>query len=322
MNNYLRLSQISFLTGIKRHTLNARLKSIYKPSDLTRNSANQILLQPNQTKNLINSQLTSNKGQIIYIGNLKGGVGKTTLAYLISNATSLLGLKTCVLDLDVQANLTKQYVDLPEDSLVFFDLVEKTKDLQDIIIKISNTLDIIPSSLRNSLIEKSLTLQSPKHQLNWLNSLCLNYLRMNYDIIIVDTPPHLTTLNSVFCLCLNQNDYIAIPVCAENFSMMGVKMFLEDVMEIRGSYAIQDSIHLTVIMNKFFQNQKTNLEMLLKMGQEYQKIFSEIVIRDSAKIRELMNNKTKINNLKQGKEIYEFLNGILQELNILKPISI
>jgi len=102
--------------------------------------------------------------------------------------------------------------------------------------------------------------------------------------------------------------------------MMGVKMLLEDIIEIRESYGIPDNTNFTVIMNRFFQNQKTNLEMLVKMGQEYQEILSEVVIRDSAKIRELMNNKIKINKLKQGKEIYEQLNGIMQDLNILKRI--
>ena len=320
MDNYLRLSQISSLTGVKRHTLNARLKPMLGSSTLARNSANQILLQPSQVKELIGNELLNNKGKIIYIGNLKGGVGKTTLAYLISNATSLLGLKTCVLDLDVQANLTKQYIELPEDACVFFDLIEKNKNIHDITIKISDTLDIIPSSLKNSLIEKSLTLQSPRHQLNWLRNLCLDYLKESYDIIIVDTPPHLATLNSVFCLCLDQDDHLVIPVCAEDFSMMGVKMLLEDSIEIRESYSVQESTNFTVIMNRFFQNQKTNLEMLVKMGQEYQDILSEVVIRDSAKIRELMNNKIKINKLKQGREIYEQLNGIMQDLNILKRI--
>ncbi len=320
MDNYLRLSQIASLTGAKRHTLNARLKPILKSSALVRNSANQILLQPNQVKELISNELLNIKGKIIYIGNLKGGVGKTTLAYLISNATSLLGLKTCVLDLDVQANLTKQYIELPDDGLVFFDLIERNSNLRDITIRVSSTLDIIPSSLRNSLIEKALTLQSPRHQLNWLRGLCLNSLKKNYDIIVIDTPPHLATLNSVFCLCLDQNDHIVIPVCAEDFSMMGVKMLLEDIMEIRESYGVSDNTNFTVIMNRFFQNQKTNLEMLVKMGQEYQEILSEVVIRDSAKIRELMNNKIKINKLKQGKEIYEQLSWIMQDLNILKRI--
>ena len=66
--------------------------------------------------------------------------------------------------------------------------------------------------------------------------MCLDHLRSEYDVIIVDTPPHLTTLNSVFCLCLGNNDHIAIPACAEDFSLMGIQMFLEDKFQIPNNF--------------------------------------------------------------------------------------
>ena len=74
-------------------------------------------------------------------------------------------------------------------------------------------------------------MQKPRHHSSWFNSLCLDYLRQTYDIIIVDTPPSLSTINSVFCLCLKENDQIIIPVCPEGFSIMGVDMFLDDILE-------------------------------------------------------------------------------------------
>ena len=317
-NNNLRFSQIALLTGLKRHTINARAKAAYNDQELARSSNNQILLQPIQIKNLIEDRLLDVKGKIIYIGNLKGGVGKTTIAYLLTNATSMLGLKTCVIDLDVQANLTRQYLNIDVNQPVFFDVVDNKINIKDTIIQLSPTMDIIPSSLKNSLIQKTLSMQSPKHHLTWFNSLCLEYLRSNYDVIIVDTPPHLTTLNSVFCLCLEDKDHIAIPACAENFSIMGIQMFLEDMLSIRDSYKIATNLNVSIIMNKFLQNQKTNLEMLVKIGQEYGKMLSEIIIRDSAKIRETVNNKTPMSEIKHGKEIYEITATLLQEFNILK----
>lgn len=321
MESQLRLPQIAAITGIKRHTLNARLKNAVKEGELTRSNGNQILLEPIQTRKIIKDNIACAKGKVLYIGNLKGGVGKTTLAYLLSNSTASIGLKTCILDLDVQANLTRQYIDIPVQQPVFFDVVDGTKKINEVILKVSETLHIIPSSLKNSLIEKALTVQSPKHQLNWFNSICLNYLREHYDIILVDTPPHLTTLNSVFCLCLNQHDHIVIPVCAEDFSIMGVQMFLEDITDIRKSYDVGQDITVSIIMNRFFQNQKTNLEMLVKMGQQYEGMLSEVIIRDNAKIREIMNNKINLSQFKKGKEIYETISSLLQELKVIKGIT-
>ena len=83
-NNNLRLSQISLLTGLKRHTINSRAKTTYSDHELTRSPNNQILLHPAQVKTVIEDKLLNVKGKIIYIGNLKGGVGKTTIAYLSS----------------------------------------------------------------------------------------------------------------------------------------------------------------------------------------------------------------------------------------------
>lgn len=314
---FLRLPQVATISGIKRHTLNARVNNIFK-EDLHRNHGNQILLSASQVKKIIEDRTNDQKGKIIYVGNLKGGVGKTTISYLLSNATAALGIKTCIIDLDVQSNLTQQYITISDDQAVFYDVIDNKKSIREVILPISETLDIIPSSLKNSLIQKALSLQAPKHHLSWFNETCLNYLRNNYDVIIVDTPPHLTTLNSVFCLCLTDNDHIVIPVCAEDFSMMGVQMFLDDILDIRRSYDIKANTKVSIIMNRFFQSQKNNLEMLVKMGQSYGDMLSEIIIRDNAKIREFVNNKISIGEIKQGKEIYEVISNLLQELNVLK----
>ena len=314
----IKLSQLSHLSQLKRHTLNARIKTKLKKSEVEKNKGNQILLTPEQTKTILEDTLNSFHNKIIYIGNLKGGVGKTTIAYLLVSALKMLGKKICIIDLDVQANLTSQFIKPSEALPVFYDLIDHKKSIKEIIIPLSNYLHIIPSSLKNSLIPKALSMQSPKHHLSWFNKLCLDYLRLNYDIIVVDTPPSLSTLNSVFCLCLNSNDHVMIPVCADNFSSMGVQMFLDDIMDIRKSYAIKEDVTISIIMNRFFQTQKNNLEMLLKITKKYKELISEVVIKDSTKIKELNINKMDLSQIKSGREVFEILSMLLQELNILK----
>lgn len=321
MNFHLRLPQLSILTGIKRHTLNARIKTLIPDDAIIRSKSNQIILSPDQVRTIIKSSFSDFASKIIYIGNLKGGVGKTTLAYLIANACASLGLNTCGIDLDVQANFTSQFKQISADDPVFYDLVNKSANLNETIINLAPTLDIIPSSLKNGLIEKVLTVQPPKHQLNWLKELCVNDIRNKYDVIVIDTPPHLSTLNSVFSLCLGANDNILIPVCAEEFSSMGVSMFLDDIASIRESYEVTDDVSISVVMNKFFQNQKTNLDMLVKMGNKYEGMLSNSIIRDSAKIRDIINNKTPFSEFQRSKEIYENIHSLLMDTNILKEIA-
>ena len=318
--NYLKLAQLAEITGIKRHTLNARLNNLYDKSELHRTAGNQILLTPEQSRNLIEDKITKEKGKVIYIGNLKGGVGKTTLSFLIADTLSALGIKTCMIDLDVQSNLTNQFTTVLPNQAVFYDIIHGSKKVQDCIINIKSHLDLIPSSLKNSLIEKELALQSPKHYLTWFNKLCLKYLRSHYDVIVVDTPPSLNTLNSVFSLSLIDIDNIIIPVNPEEFSIMGVQMFLEDINDIRSSYEVKNDPTITIMMNRFFQNQKTNLEILLKMGNLFGQSLSENVVKDSAKLREMINDKASITEVKKGKDVYETVHDLLVELNILVAV--
>jgi chromosome partitioning protein len=272
-NHFLRLPQISDLTGVKRHTLNARLKTHIPENEIQRTASNQITLTPGQVRSVIKQELSNEWGKIIYVGNLKGGVGKTTLVYMLSEVLSSFGLKTCAVDLDVQANLTVQFMTPDTNILVFLDMIENKVNISDLPVQINSFLDIIPSSLRNSLIQKALAMQSPKHLLSWFNNLCLDYLRNSYDVVIVDTPPSLNTLNSVFCLSLSKKDSILIPVAPEEFSIIGVQMFLDDVTEIRESYAQPNDINIKVLMNRFFQTQKSNLEILVKMTEQYGNFF-------------------------------------------------
>jgi len=314
----IRLPQLAMLTGIKRHTLNARAKNILSANEIERNRANQITLNPSQINKILQNDIYKSKCRIIYIGNLKGGVGKTALSYILCETLSNLGFKTCAIDLDVQANLTSQYLKPNSEKKVFLDLIEKLSTLEETITNLRPYLDIIPSSLKNSLIEKCLTMQQPKHYLTWLNDLCLNNLREIYDFIVVDTPPHLTTLNSVFCLCLEQQDTLLIPVSPDEFSLLGVNMFLDDVFEIRKSYRVIEQVNIKIVMNRFFQTQRSNLEALIKMNQQYGELFSNVILKDYSKIREIIENKSGIMNIKSGKEIYTFIANLLKELNIIK----
>jgi len=319
MNNIkVSLSHLANLTAIKRNQLVFRTRERIDDENIKHKQAIQISLNISQVRTILEENLNVKKSKIIYIGNLKGGVGKTALAYLLINSLSALGVKVCAIDLDVQANLTGQFIPIPFDKAVFSDLINGTASIESIINNVHDRLDIIPSSLKNGLIPKYLSLQSPKHYLTWFNELCLDYLRDKYEVIIVDTPPSLSTINSVFCLCLNENDNIVIPAGADEFSLVGIGMFLDDTKEIRKAYSVKSNPKISILINKFFQNQKTNLDMLVKIGNEYNNFLSPFIVKECAKIKEIVNKKLFLNKIQNDKEIHMLMSNLLKEIDILK----
>lgn len=314
------LGGVSRLARFNAPALRARVATLLDTATVVRigKKNKKTLLQPEQVIKTIGEKFNLPNGKIIYIGNLKGGVGKTTIAYLLIETLSALGFKTCAIDLDIQANLTRQFSYLNVDAPVFADMIDKKCTISDLIVNISPTLDLIPSSLKNSLIPRSLAVQPPKHYLKWLNALCLTYLRSEYNVIVIDTPPSLSTLNSVFCLCLNNNDNLVIPACADEFSLQGIEMFLEDVQSIRESFAAKSNPKTSIIMNKFFQNQTNNLEALSKVRKIYPEMLSKLVIKDSAKIREIVSNKMQLGETTKNHDLFEILATLLDEFSLFK----
>ena len=133
----IRISQLAAILGIKKHTLNARIKSVFKDNELERSKGNHILLSPQQVKKIIyEDEILREKGKIIYVGNLKGGVGKTSIAYILISILKLLGYKVCGIDLDIQGNLTNQFIKIDDSNPVFFDIIENQVRVQDTIINL------------------------------------------------------------------------------------------------------------------------------------------------------------------------------------------
>ena len=56
----------------------------------------------------------------------------------------------------------------------------------------------------------------------------------------------------------------------------------------------------------------------MKMGNLFGDLFCDAVIKDSAKLREIINDKIRISDIKSGKEIYQTLNELLAKLNIIE----
>lgn len=180
--------------------------------------------------------------------NMKGGVGKTTLAAQLAHAADRDDLRTLAIDLDPQANLSqalmgaRRYVDhLNQKKPTVVNLFEQylpptisspspTKlDIDDIIIKKAGywsdtTLDLIPSRL-----ELSNTLKNPTGKERKLAK-ALTKVSGDYDLILIDCAPTESILTEA---AYHASRYALVPVKPEFLATIGLPLLANSIIEFK-----------------------------------------------------------------------------------------
>lgn len=169
----------------------------------------------------------------ITIGNLKGGVGKTTTATQMAFTLAKKGYKVLLADLDPQSNSTnillktKLNFDKDANTQVNFSLMEsiRNKDLSKSLISITKNLDLLGSSADFALFPRY---EEQQHR-NYLERVkvfdkLLKPLKSNYDYIIVDVPPTLSLFTDT---ALYASDWVLIVVQTQQQSYDGASSFLD-----------------------------------------------------------------------------------------------
>lgn len=129
----------------------------------------------------------------------KGGVGKSTTTLNLAGALAARGHDVLAIDGDPQGGLTiklghRTYYRNGEHSL--YDVCSDQGDLDidqlDELVRHGEEFDLVPSQLRNFLLEKALYLES-----GGVMALdrAIDSLDLDYDYVLVDTPPNLGPLS-------------------------------------------------------------------------------------------------------------------------------
>lgn len=146
----------------------------------------------------------------------KGGVLKSTLALNLARICALHNLKTCVIGLDIQGDITRtlgfendlqDFTDLKE----IMDKMNRTKGLADFFSDHARLNEIIyPTNLKNlflipetpELVAFNDSLSNINRREFWIKEKIVHPLKKNFDVIIMDCSPNwnkLTTNALVAC---------------------------------------------------------------------------------------------------------------------------
>ena len=156
---------------------------------------------------------------IIAIANQKGGVGKTTTAVNLAAALAATKRNILLIDLDPQGNAsTAAGVNKNEKTL--FDVYTQGLDIKTSILDASGGYSVIPGGENLIALEVFIRNQNKQGELKkQLNQL-------NYDFIIIDTPPSLNqlTLESLFAATAT-----LIPLQCEYYSLEGISSLINTI---------------------------------------------------------------------------------------------
>lgn len=186
---------------------------------------------------------------------VKGGTGKTSIAYSFAIRANLYGARVLCIDLDQQGNLTHAFSVDPNIVPVMIDVVKNNAELSDGIVNISPGLDLFPSRIDNAILDNEIMLG--RFPLEQLYLKIIEPIRENYDLIIFDCPPALG--HSVASSTL-ASDIIISPVTPEQFGLSGLKITYDEVKILNKNY-LKD-IKMKVLLNKFDSRTALSSEVL------------------------------------------------------------
>lgn len=165
---------------------------------------------------------------IITISSFKGGTAKTSTALHVGSAlASLHDKKVLLIDFDAQANLTTGLGFDPDSYDSLAPVLQGYKTLKDVIIRTPiKKLDLVPADTWLERVEVTDQLAGDRYSHERLKSLLTD---VEYDVVIIDTPPSLCWLTESAMIAADKCLICATP---EFYSVKGLQrlsMFINQI---------------------------------------------------------------------------------------------
>lgn len=219
--------------------------------------------------------------KIKVFANLKGGVGKSTLATQIAMTGASWGMKVLAIDLDPQANMTMGLAGLSlarEDHLTIRDTLIEKEPIDKVTKILTPLLYLIPANLSLSSLERKL--QSENNRDRKLKIL-LDEVKNQYDLIIIDTSPAASLVNvNAFVAA----DEICVVSATEYLSTSGLTSFFELLEDLQNDFGIEPSVR--IIPNQFDVRNGMDQESLGLLRRDWSEFLVNSVIRKNVDVRE------------------------------------
>ena len=193
--------------------------------------------------------------KIISVSNVKGGVGKTSTAAILSAGLTQRGNNVLMIDSDPQTNLTMCFLPEPPDGTPsIYHVYADGKSLDEVKTSIKENLDLIIGDFELCNADMQFLKAG---RLKMLRK-AIKSIKSDYDFIVIDTPPNLGILSLNAFLV---SDYIIVPMAADSFSLKGVRLLKQTLDEV--TEETEKAVSVTGLLLTKYTN-RTNVSKLLE----------------------------------------------------------
>jgi chromosome partitioning protein len=223
--------------------------------------------------------------------NQKGGVGKTSITCNLAAIGAAMGLRTLVVDLDVQGNTTHYLVGeidaeaFPDEAhgvaAMFKQTVRSRKMASNPDSFVWETpyenLYLMPSSPALTAMEKEL---ESRYKIYKLRD-ALDKLDSEYDRIYIDTPPN---FNFYSKSALIAADTVVIPFDCDSFARQSLFSLMDNIVELQEDHNPDLEVE-GIIINQFNSQAKLPGELVAELQEEGMPVFNTY-LNTSVKMKE------------------------------------
>lgn len=233
--------------------------------------------------------------KVLSFSNLKGGVGKTSIAANVAYNLALLNKRVLLVDMDSQANTSRYFANryfVGESIKNIFDRLTRKESVDAetvrryiVPIAFENAaLNLLPSELSlGRIVELSRSVFTLPHK---KLADILKHVRDDYDFIVIDTPPS-TGLS--LHMALYASDLVSIVTDAEDFSVHGLNELYLEINELADEtdHDVRvDSIFINKVKKSNIHN--VYIEAIAEMAAR-EGIENVYLVKESTRLKESQN---------------------------------
>lgn len=229
-----------------------------------RAASNRVYLEPDNVRAMLELRGFAFPRKTFSFQLVKGGTGKTTLAFSFIVRAAHYGARVLAVDLDKQGDLTLALgveADEAEKLPTWLDIHAEKCGAADVIVKSPAGIDLMPANL--ALGDLNDVMSSGKQSIRDFVTDALAPVRDRYDIVVIDCAPD---TNKVTKAATCASSMVIMPLDADAFAAKGLDIALRELKMVSERYRVQPDFQ--IVWTKLDKRSTLGFDLVLRVANE------------------------------------------------------